>query len=659
MSSPTDAAEIVSVFVPEIMDPTVTDVPVTVTVRNTGTSTWRQDLGYMLGSQNPIDNNTWGANRIPMKTNYVARPGEIHTFEWLVRVPQVQGVYDFQWRMILLGQHWFGPLTPNRLIHVQPRTTGGSWLVRDTKSGLLFRPPTPAITTLRGGHYHLFERASKGDNAVVYVSSDPNLNNHPIKLNYGAGHPCAPNTQMPPAQGGDPPPPAAKMKLWAGEASQWSDLFTALQGQDINLLRIFLMNGFGLEVSGTTEVTKEVYPFKTVEVSETDPETPLTKQRKWKIKEAITEPVDTLPAQSNWNVNYFNRLRAFAQKAQQFGVYLQLSLFNYYELDDDTWDISIWNPARSADAAWGRANLVNVAGQGQRQLTFITAAAGSGLRGVQERMVRKVVKELRGLPNIILEVMNEPHQGTQQQSAQFASTVVGWILDEGKAKNNLPAWRPLISVNASRRPFDPAQPCAVKPDTFDVDWWAANSDPRKPGFIKNYEEVDIISYHGLTGYGLDCIDITCKCLAAGCKQRTYSQVKFPPVDLDSIKKRFCDFFGQGRTKDITCPSTGKHPNKALMMSTDAVSVDRYQHVYGRPELNVNMNLRDGQIITGLVNAGGTASDNRTRSDLENWAYWCFFVSMHSSGVIHFQNHSTFEETYTVINKAFRDALTAT
>src|ERR1044071_3887721 len=107
MSSPTDAAEIVSVFVPEIMDPTVTDVPVTVTVRNTGTSTWRQDLGYMLGSQNPIDNNTWGANRIPMKTNYVARPGEIHTFEWLLPAPQVQGVYDFQWRMIFFGQHLF------------------------------------------------------------------------------------------------------------------------------------------------------------------------------------------------------------------------------------------------------------------------------------------------------------------------------------------------------------------------------------------------------------------------------------------------------------------------------------------------------------------------------------------------------------------------
>ncbi len=656
MSSPppNDDAQIVNVFVPEIMDPTLLEVPVSVTVRNKGTTTWRQDAGYMLGSQNPLDNTNWGANRIPMKTNYVARPGEIHTFEWLVRVPQIQGVYDFQWRMILLGQHWFGAATPNRWIHVQPRTAGGSWLTRDTKSGLLLRPPSPASTTLRGGHYHLFERASQADKALVSVS-----NNQPIKLEFGAGRPCAPDTELPPAQGGDPPLPAAKISRWAGEASQWSDLFTVLQQQHINLLRIFLLNGFGLKVSGTTEITNEVYPFKTVEVSETNPVTPLTKQRRWKIKEAITEPVDTPPAQTNWNVNYFNRLRAFAQKAQASGVYLYLSLFNYYELDDDTWATSIWNPLRATDKNWGNANLVVAPDQAHRQLTFVTAEAGSGLRGVQERMVRKVVKELRGLPNIILEVMNEPHQGSQQESAQFASAVVGWILDEGKAKNNLPAWRPLISVNASRRPFDPLQPCVVKPDTFDIDWWAAHSDPRKPGFIKHYEEVDIISYHGLTGYGPECINLTCKCHAVGCKQRSYPQIQFPPVDLKSISNRFCDFYGRGRTNGGTCTSTGKHPNKALMMSTDAVSVARYQHVYGNENLGVNMNVRDGQITTGLDNAGGTAAENKTRSDLQNWAYWCFEVAEDNSGVIHFQNHSTFEETYTLINNAFRDSLSST
>lgn len=652
MSTPTDAAEIVNVFVPEIMDPTAGDVPVSITVRNVGTSTWRQDLGYMLGAQNPVDNTTWGANRIPMKTNYQALPGQIHTFEWLVHVPQVQGVYDFQWRMILVGKDWFGPATPNRWIHVQPRTAGVSWLVRDTKSGMLLRPPTSVITTLRGGHYHLFDRESKGDRELV------NLNNQRIKLDYGAGRPCAPNTSQPPPQG-DPPLPAAKINPWAGQATQWSDLFGVLRQNDINLLRIFLLNGFGLQVSGKTEITKEVYPFKTVEVAESDPGTPLTKQRKWKIKEAITEPANTPPAQTSWNVSYFTRLRTFAQQAQAFGVYLQLSLFNYYELDDDVWDISIWNPARSTDKAWGEANLVKTAGQGQRQLFFVAPAAGSGLRNVQEHMVRRVVKELRSFPNIILEVMNEPHQGTQAQSAQFASTVIDWIIDEGKAKDNLPAWRPLISVNASRRPLDPMHPCAVKPDTFDVDWWAAHSDPRQPGFIKNYEEVDIISYHGLTGYGLSCIDITCKCLATNCKERTYAQVQFPPIDFDSVNNRFCDFFGKGRTKDGTCQSTGKHPNKALMMSTDAVSVDRYQHVYGKPEAGVNMNLRDGQIVTALANTGGTAADNKTRSDLENWAYWCFYVGEHNSGVIHFQNHSTFEESYALINKAFRDSLSAT
>ncbi len=98
--------------------------------------------------------------------------------------------------------------------------------------------------------------------------------------------------------------------------------------------------------------------------------------------------------------------------------------------------------------------------------------------------------------------------------------------------------------------------------------------------MKNYEEVDIISDHGLTGYGLDCIDITCKCLSAGCKQRTYANVQFPAVDLDSISRRFCDFYGSGRMRTGACDSFGKHPNKALMMSPDAVSVGRYTHRFG-------------------------------------------------------------------------------
>ncbi len=48
-----------------------------------------------------------------------------------------------------------------------------------------------------------------------------------------------------------------------------------------------------------------------------------------------------------------------------------------------------------------------------------------------------------------------------------------------------------------------------------------------------------------------------------------------------------------------------------------------------------MNLRDGQITTGLGNAEGTAEEKRTRSDLENCAFWCLCVAGSNGGVIHF------------------------
>ena len=63
----TDDAAFVFQFVPSSMAAGQT-YNVSVTMKNTGTSTWTKGSGYQLGSQTPPDNTTWGLNRVPVPT---------------------------------------------------------------------------------------------------------------------------------------------------------------------------------------------------------------------------------------------------------------------------------------------------------------------------------------------------------------------------------------------------------------------------------------------------------------------------------------------------------------------------------------------------------------------------------------------------------------
>lgn len=615
-----DGAEIVNVTVPEIIKPGAT-VTASVSVRNVGSKTWTPELGYKLCSEGPPDNDTWGANRVPLNAGSQILPGQFTTFTWEVKAPQTSGSYIFQWRMIRQGQR-FGARTQNRYLHIKTRVPDvGMWVERDLGSGLLKQPAGDFIT-LRGGNYHVFESAGRAQRKVVKpfpASADPQIQ-PPITKEYIDVTPC-PGVL-----------PDATLVTWP--ARPWNPLFTKLVSNKINLLRVFLMNGFGIK----DEKPDEVYPF-------------ILAGGKWGIRKAITAPL----VPENWNVAYFTRLKAFADAALAKGVFLQLSLFNYYELHDDDvrnnvpiWSNSIWNPERADYRAWGRINLVNPppltqsytcsdhggdSAEGRRNCFFIEPPDNSGLRNTQEQFVKKVVRELAQRPNIIFEVMNEPHRGSHRTSALFASQVIDWIIEAGR--NLTPGgpatpwsepWRPLISVNASRQNTDPSDP-----DKFDVDWWAdPASNPAGDSYVENYEEVDIISYHGLTGYP------TVKDLPFKCNSIQLTG-EFAPVDRASIRARLETF-------------RAKHPSKAIMMSTDAVRVPRYKHKYGSDETTID--LSDGQITTNLQNIGPTTYDQLVRSDLENWAYWCFRVAKTHATAIHFQNHSNFELTYKAIKAAY-------
>jgi hypothetical protein len=95
----TNGATYVSQTVPSAMT-AGQNYTVSVTMNNSGTSTWTTDL-YKLGSQNPQDNGTWGTNRVNLASSVA--PGANYTFTFTVTAPSTPGTYNFQWRMVKEG----------------------------------------------------------------------------------------------------------------------------------------------------------------------------------------------------------------------------------------------------------------------------------------------------------------------------------------------------------------------------------------------------------------------------------------------------------------------------------------------------------------------------------------------------------------------------
>ncbi|MFB9288640.1 NBR1-Ig-like domain-containing protein, partial [Pseudoduganella plicata] len=91
--------------------------PVTFSVSmvNTGTTTWSEGASFRLGSQNPQDNRVWGG-RVYL-TGSVA-PGQTGTFTATVTAPQTAGTYNFQWQMVHEDVTWFGAKTDNLSVTV-------------------------------------------------------------------------------------------------------------------------------------------------------------------------------------------------------------------------------------------------------------------------------------------------------------------------------------------------------------------------------------------------------------------------------------------------------------------------------------------------------------------------------------------------------------
>lgn len=78
---------------------------VSVTLKNTGTTTWKSADGYLLGAQNPQDNQLWNGARVALGATVA--PGQQYTFAFPVTAP-APGSYSMQWKMLREFVDWFG-----------------------------------------------------------------------------------------------------------------------------------------------------------------------------------------------------------------------------------------------------------------------------------------------------------------------------------------------------------------------------------------------------------------------------------------------------------------------------------------------------------------------------------------------------------------------
>lgn len=90
---------------------------VSITMKNTGTTTWAANSVYKLGSQNPQDNTTWAIGRVIVGTAVL--PEASYKFSFTIKAPATAGTYNFQWQMLEEGQAWFGGLSTNASITIK------------------------------------------------------------------------------------------------------------------------------------------------------------------------------------------------------------------------------------------------------------------------------------------------------------------------------------------------------------------------------------------------------------------------------------------------------------------------------------------------------------------------------------------------------------
>ena len=110
-------AEFIAQEVPTIASPSIS-IPVSITMKNTGTGNWTKAADYRLAFDSAVGPNNWGTDEIELNLEDTVAPGDSILFSFEVNTPAQDGVYKFQWRILHSGDDWIGEPSDMRLIHV-------------------------------------------------------------------------------------------------------------------------------------------------------------------------------------------------------------------------------------------------------------------------------------------------------------------------------------------------------------------------------------------------------------------------------------------------------------------------------------------------------------------------------------------------------------
>ena len=97
-----------------------------------------------------------------------------------------------------------------------------------------------------------------------------------------------------------------------------------------------------------------------------------------------------------WDPAYFERLHDFLGEADRHGVVVEISLFSS-QYGDVQWAVSPFNGANNVNHTTAVLDLKTV-----------NTLENGNVLALQERYVRKVVREANAFPNVIFEIQNEP-----------------------------------------------------------------------------------------------------------------------------------------------------------------------------------------------------------------------------------------------------------
>ncbi len=119
---------------------------VMVQFKNLGKTTWSNANGFMLVSQTPPNNRSWGTDRV--KLDSAVPPGEVATIRFKITAPLKAGEYDFQWQLYQDKLGFFGERTPNQRVIVGGAGRGNdAEFVLQEMPGLVNEPTPYAVLT--------------------------------------------------------------------------------------------------------------------------------------------------------------------------------------------------------------------------------------------------------------------------------------------------------------------------------------------------------------------------------------------------------------------------------------------------------------------------------------------------------------------------------